>query len=174
MRWQYAAGGFFQGNRYLLEPWLQYMRAAIPEGQPRTAELFCGSGLIGGYCRDLLGRYSGCEFAAPELNAARTNFKERNWSGTFHKIDLYRQAPDLRKTDLILANPPRAGLRKELCAALGRSGARHMIYSSCNPATLNRDLGLLEIGGFQVRAAAVFDFFPRTPHLEVVAILGRS
>jgi len=170
--WGFSGDGFIQGNSFLLAPWLNYIRGLVPEGRPRTVELFAGSGLIGGFCRDLLGEYSGFESQAGAVRAARRNFKEKGWTGDFTQSDLYRQAPALKGVELALVNPPRAGLKEKLCRALAE--VPRVIYSSCNPATLNRDLGLLNRAGLETWAGALFDFFPRTPHLELVVSLRRG
>ena len=173
--WLYPADGFFQSNKLLLPQWLGYMRSVLPENKPRAVELFCGSALLGGFARDLLGSYVGFESDKSALKAARRNFKEWDLAGDFHVMDLYRQAPDLSGAELIIANPPRAGLKKRLLYKIveGRNSKSRaaLLYSSCNPATLNRDLAFLMKGGFKVQSVAVFDFFPRTPHLEIALLL---
>jgi 23S rRNA (uracil1939-C5)-methyltransferase len=78
--------------------------------------------------------------------------------------------------DAVVVNPPRAGLSARVCRALdawgtGRPGAR-LVYVSCDPATLARDL--TRLGGFTVRAVRAYDLFPQTSHVETVALLERA
>lgn len=172
--WQRPDGAFSQTNRHLVRPWLDALRSLVPAGQPNTIELFCGHGLIGGFVRDLLGeRYDGYDNHAASLKFARRNFQTRAFAGNFHSLDLYNNAvaPD-RETGLALVNPPRAGLaREQIDAFAGTVPA--VLYSSCNAATLDRDLGALLTHGYAPKALHVFDFFPRTPHVELVILVER-
>ena len=172
--WDYPASGFFQNNLHLTSDWLEFLRAAIPDGKPSTLELFCGSGVIGGFCRELLGDYRGLDSHRPGIKAARKNFKSRGFQGDFQVEDLYRSSPDFSGFQLLISNPPRAGMKQKLLREVIRVGTPTILYSSCNPATLDRDLGILAKEGYGTVKTAVFDFFPRTPHLEVVVLLERK
>ena len=88
--------------------------------------------------------------------------------GSFRRTDLYRNPPDTGKAEFLIVNPPRQGLKKLLLQAVARGNIRHILYSSCNPHTLNGDLGFLASAGFRTVSFQVFDFFPRTPHFEAV------
>jgi len=68
--------------------------------------------------------------------------------------------------DLLIVNPPRRGISGDLAAWLERSTTRHLVYSSCNPDTLARDVAALP--SFEVTQARVFDMFPQTSHQEVL------
>ena len=170
--WEFPSDGFFQQNRFLMDQWLQTIAGGVPEGRPDTLELFCGSGLIGGYIRNALGRYSGYETHGRSLNFARKNFKRLNLEGNFKNVDLYRTVPDLSSYKLIIANPPRAGLKNKILHEL-KEWKGNLIYSSCNPHTMNRDLKYLLDFGYSCTESSIFDFFPGTPHLEVVMSLVR-
>lgn len=172
--WEFPFDGFFQTNRFLLPLWLDRIQELIPANQPDTVELFCGAGLIGGAVRGLLGEYAGYESSESSLDAARSNFRRLNLSGNFFCVDLYRRPiTPPASARLILLNPPRAGLGKGGVSRLIESSAEWLLYSSCSPATLNRDLHTLLDAGFAADACEAFDFFPRTPHLEVLVRLRR-
>jgi len=66
----------------------------------------------------------------------------------------------------VIVDPPRRGLAPNVCNALAASGAPRVIYVSCDPATLCRDLKIFKTAGYVVRRAAMFDMFPRTAHFE--------
>lgn len=175
--WPYRPGLFFQANRFLIGPWLAYIDDLLA-GSPRNAlELFCGSGLIGGFVRKNLRSYTGVESYGASLEQARLNFKRSGLEGRFLLRDLYQKKGIAglgeMRSDLWIVNPPRAGMKEPLCHEANRSKISEMIYSSCNPQTLNRDIGLLKKGGFTVAGLAAFDFFPRTPHMEMVVHLKR-
>ena len=79
-------------------------------------------------------------------------------------------APRLRPADGIIANPPRSGLDPRALEALVSRPARRLVYVSCDPATLARDLGRLN-PAYQVRQIQPFDMFPQTAHVETIAVL---
>jgi 23S rRNA (uracil1939-C5)-methyltransferase len=72
----------------------------------------------------------------------------------------------------VLLDPPRTGA-KEILPALARSAAARMVYVSCDPATLARDLKALAAGHWRVQEVTVIDLFPHTSHMETVCLLGR-
>jgi 23S rRNA (uracil1939-C5)-methyltransferase len=70
-------------------------------------------------------------------------------------------------------DPPRAGVGAEVCALLARISSPQIVYVSCDPVTLARDLKLLVAGGYNIVEIHMVDMFPQTFHLETVIILGR-
>ncbi|MBX7059803.1 MAG: TRAM domain-containing protein [Leptospirales bacterium] len=164
--------GFFQVNRYLIPAWLQELRRLVPPGQPTSCELYCGAGLIACALRDLLGEYEGFEISSEALHYARRNFKRLGLSGKFYAQDLDRQpAPLGGAPRLLLVNPPRAGIGRAQMDVILQRRPKRLIYSSCNPASLNRDLRRLRQAGYRASGSAWFDFFPRTPHVETLLAL---
>jgi 23S rRNA (uracil1939-C5)-methyltransferase len=79
----------------------------------------------------------------------------------------------LRAPDVVITNPPRTGMDGVVTAALGASGARRIVYISCDPATLARDLDRLG-PGYRVTRLRAFDLFPQTAHVESVVVLDRA
>jgi 23S rRNA (uracil1939-C5)-methyltransferase len=84
--------------------------------------------------------------------------------------DAARGAQGRTRVDVVVLDPPRSGARAALPAILGRRPKR-VVYVSCDGATLRRDLGELAAHGYRVDAAAAFDMFPQTSHLEAVVRL---
>src|SRR3989454_873453 len=74
----------------------------------------------------------------------------------------------------IFADPPRAGFHPKALHALAALGPDRLVYVSCNPATLARDLGALVAGGYRLEWVQPVDIFPQTPHIEAVARLRRA
>jgi 23S rRNA (uracil1939-C5)-methyltransferase len=75
--------------------------------------------------------------------------------------------PRLRRPDLVLANPPRAGLAPKVVDAIAAQRPQRLVYVSCDPATLARDVRRLG-AGWQVDSIMAFDLFPQTAHVETV------
>ena len=85
-----------------------------------------------------------------------------------------RSSPgDLRggRFDVVVVNPPRSGLPKDVTEAVSRLAPCRVVYVSCNPATLARDLGRFSRSGYKTTEIAPFDMFPHTYHIETVARL---
>jgi 23S rRNA (uracil1939-C5)-methyltransferase len=76
--------------------------------------------------------------------------------------------------DIIIVDPPRKGLEKSLIQAIGKSGARAVIYISCNPKTLIRDLDMFDQQGYAAGDIFPFDMFPQTHHVESLTVLTRG
>jgi 23S rRNA (uracil1939-C5)-methyltransferase len=77
------------------------------------------------------------------------------------------------RPDLIVVDPPRAGLGTEVCGLLARVKAPKLIYVSCDPTTLGRDLRMMVDSGYKLDQVHLVDMFPQTFHQEAVAVLRR-
>ena len=76
--------------------------------------------------------------------------------------------------DAAILDPPRTGLPQKAASALAKGGPETLLYVSCEPATMARDLAILSGGGYHLEEAELFDMFPQTPHAEVLAVMGRG
>lgn len=170
-----AEDSFFQANRYLLRLWLDKFKTLTQQfGQVHhTTELFSGTGLIGIFAaKEMTEQLTGFESHGSSVKVARKNAKNLN-GFRYHVADIYGRHWKLPQTDLILANPPRAGLGKAV-QSVANSQSTGLIYSSCNPQTLNRDTGILKKSGWMPEQLSVFDFFPRTPHMEIIVTMKKT
>jgi len=79
-----------------------------------------------------------------------------------------------RFADLIVVDPPRTGIGAEIAALLVQVAAPALVYVSCDPATLARDLRALVAGGYAIESVTLADLFPQTFHLETVVVLRRA
>lgn len=144
----------------------------------RVLDLFCGSGNLSlGLCRE--GRYvEGIEFSEAAIATARENVRINKipnalyLSGSSEK-HLWKCAKKGERFDVVIADPPREGMYKDLIP-LQKIGARAIVYVSCDPATLARDVGALMRGGYELKFVRAFDFFPNTWHIETVAVLEKN
>ncbi|TGM47014.1 class I SAM-dependent RNA methyltransferase [Leptospira biflexa] len=170
------AKGFFQINQFLLETWLKKMKSLLPESS-NVLELFCGCGTIGIALREKITSLYGIESHDNSIQYAIENAK-RNGTNSFQYVtkDLYKGylPKELKQYAIWIVNPPRSGLSKGIIDSTTKLKPKIMIYSSCNPSTLQRDLRLLEAVGYRMDSMSLFDFFPRTNHYEVLVRLKRG
>jgi 23S rRNA (uracil1939-C5)-methyltransferase len=175
--YQVSLGGFFQVNRFLL-PGLLQLVLEDSSGRRRSGrlawDLYSGAGL---FARALdfenVTAVESAGFSADDL--------KHNLAGRPHRVvrsstlDFLRSQTGAQpKPELILVDPPRAGLGKEICAHLARIAAPALVYVSCDPATLARDLQTLLQSGYSVQTIHLVDLFPQTFHLETVTALGQN
>jgi 23S rRNA (uracil1939-C5)-methyltransferase len=85
-----------------------------------------------------------------------------------------RALPGLPALEAIIVDPPRSGLGETVTAAIAANGAQLVLYLSCAPASMARDLATLESAGYRALTLEVFDFYPQTYHIETLAVLERS
>lgn len=173
LQYRVSAGAFFQVNRFQVDR----MVAAVCEARAGATawDLYAGVGL---FAKALVPRFEHVTAveAAPESVAdLRVNAPgARVVAAT--TLDFLRKAAQeagKRKAapDLVVADPPRAGLGKDVTALLGKIRPRHITYVSCDPATLSRDLFALLQSGYRFRSLHLLDMFPQTFHVETIAQL---
>ena len=166
-----SAGSFFQTNRFLVG---ELLKAAIPQQTGRAAlDLYAGVGLFASslsqnFDQVLAVEVSPLSFADLRHNASPNVKPIRATTEAFLSERGTKLAPDL-----IVVDPPRAGLGEKTARALGRMSVPRVTYVSCDPATLARDLRLLLESGFRVEQVHLVDLFPQTAHMETVLHLMR-
>ena len=168
-----SRGAFFQVNRGLLAS----LRDLVTSGRSGKLawDLYAGVGLFSVPLTENFSRV-----VAVESSAAAMHDLKHNLTGTQHQISAVTTLNFLRaqqtaaRPDLIVLDPPRAGLGPEVCKLLGEIAAPELVYVSCDPATLSRDLAALVEFGYQLVHLHLFDLFPQTFHLETVAVLTRE
>ncbi len=177
--WQVSADGFWQVHPAAADILAEAVRDALePKPGDSVLDLYCGAGLFAGVLAPLVGRdgtVTGIESDPAAVKDARRNLAEFPWARVY-RADVATVAGDerLALARLVVADPPRSGLAREVVAYLtGDSAARRLAYVSCDPATLARDLALLIAGGWTLDGLRAFDAFPMTHHVECVATLTR-
>ena len=170
--YQVSLGSFFQVNRFLVS---QLLQLAIGDRSGRLAwDLYSG---VGFFAQALA--YE--NVIAVESEGFSANDLNRNLEKKGHRVVRSNTLDFLRskesgqmKPELIVVDPPRAGLGKEICALLASVAAPEVVYVSCDPATLARDLQLLLPSGYRVERMTLIDLFPQTFHMETVTYLRRN
>lgn len=142
----------------------------------RVVDLYCG---VGGFALHLAapGRaVTGIEISGDAITSAERSRDEAGLPGDLRFEVGDATAPEhaalLGAADLVVVNPPRRGLGTDLARRLEESGARHVLYSSCNPETLARDLA--DLTSYTVVKGRLLDMFPQTPHAEALVLLERG
>lgn len=177
LRLRVTGDSFFQINT-ALTPTLVETALRLAQLQPghRVLDLFCGVGLFTLAAAQCSATVSGIEANEAAVVTARDNAQRNGLKATFHAGDAARsmQRGPWASTqwDVVLLDPPRAGAATCI-APLLRLQPQRIVYVSCDPATLARDLKQLCKGGYALRAAVPLDMFPQTAHVETVAQLER-
>jgi 23S rRNA (uracil1939-C5)-methyltransferase len=148
-------------------------------GTENVYDLYTGTGTIACYLAAGALRVTGIEYiseavADATLNAAANNIDNTLFLGGDMK-DLFNEKlfAERGRPDVIVTDPPRAGMHVDVVAALLKSGADRIVYVSCNPATQARDIGLLA-AEYRVSRVQPVDMFPQTYHVENVVLLEKS
>jgi 23S rRNA (uracil1939-C5)-methyltransferase len=162
--------GFFQINRFLVDELVRIVtagrRGAI------AWDLYAGVGLFSRALARAFQQVVAVEAAAHDLSRSFKGPGKRAVETT--TVEFLRSAVVQReRPDLIVMDPPRAGVGAEACALLGRITSPEIVYVSCDPVTLARDLKSLVAAGYNIAESHMVDMFPQTFHLETVMILRR-
>ena len=166
------ARSFFQGNRFLLQPLVDDVMGRI--AGPRLLDLYAGVGLFSvaaAAAGKTVVAVEGADTAADDLrrNAAAHPALSYRHAAVEDERDLATAA----HADTVVVDPPRTGLSAEVSRALGAGGVPCIVYVSCDPATLARDVRVLVDAGYAMSDVRAFDLFPRTGHVETVVTLSR-
>ncbi len=168
---------FFQTNTAIATALYATATEWVDELAPkRVIDLYCG---VGGFALHLAApdrHVTGIEISADAIASAERSRDDAALPGRIDFAVGDATAPEhaalLGDADLVVVNPPRRGLGTDLARRLEESGAPHVLYSSCNPETLARDLA--DLPSYQMVRARLFDMFPQTPHAEVLVLLTRA
>ncbi|MFH1791994.1 MAG: 23S rRNA (uracil(1939)-C(5))-methyltransferase RlmD [Candidatus Omnitrophota bacterium] len=167
---------FFQINTPQIGPLITDMRENIPlTGKEKIIDLYAGVGLFSIILAPGAASVSSVELSGESVALLRDNILANN-AGNVYPIegDCEKLAGTVLGAgwDIAVLDPPRTGLGPGLCGSLMNCGIKHLVYVSCDPATMARDLGVLT-GGYAARRVFAYDFFPHTTHIETMAILER-
>lgn len=142
-------------------------------------DLYCGIGTIGQYLARGAKQIVGVEAVEQAVQDARENARRNGLNNAQYYCGTAEQiAPLLLKQglrpDVILLDPPRKGCEESLLRTAAQTDAERIVYISCKPSTLARDLKILETLGCKTQKVQPVDLFPRTPHVETVVLLSKG
>ena len=177
--WELPRDSFFQNNFYQIDALIETVGQALKSSGIRNLiDAYCGVGFFSIALADRVDRFVGVELDKRAIQAARNNAQSRGLTnGEYLAGDTETLLPELldrfpsAETALVL-DPPRKGCTKETIDLIRRELPQQIIYVSCNPATLARDIALLcDEGVYQLERVTPLDMFPQTQHVECVADL---
>ena len=171
---------FYQVNHHQAQ---RLYEAAISQAEitkdDTVLDLYCGVGTITLSMAKAAGKVMGVEVVEAAVADARENARRNGienaefFCGDAGKAALELEAKGI-KPDVIVVDPPRKGLNADTIEALHKMSPRRIVYVSCDPATLARDVALLKERGYRVQNAMAADLFPRCAHVESVVCLSRE
>ena len=166
---------FFQTNTEAAELLYEKARAyiALTPGS-LVYDLYSGTGTIAQLLSPACDKVYGVEIVEEAVEAARGNAEKNGLANCeFIAGDVLKCLDELPPADYIILDPPRDGVNPKALAKLMRSGAGRMVYISCKPKSLARDLPMLKLGGYELQKMAFIDLFPKTDNCEAIALLSK-
>lgn len=171
---QVSAGSFFQVNTLQAGAMVQFLLERLPLSPAVTLlDVYCGVGLFSAFMAGRVGQLVGIELSEAACSDFAVNLNE------FVNVDLYQGAaeeilPALAvKADIVIVDPPRAGLEKRVLNGILDRNPECLVYVSCDPSTLARDARRLSAGGYWMESITPFDLFPQTYHIESISIFRK-
>lgn len=174
-----SAQSFFQVNSEQAEKlYNKALEYAALSGNETVVDVYCGTGTISLYLAKHAGKVYGIEIVAPAIEDAKKNAQDNNCSNAeFILGDAAEKLPQLLaegvKPDIVVVDPPRAGCEQKVLKAIADVEPQRIVYVSCNPASLARDLAYLSECGYKTMAAQPVDMFPMCAHVETVCLLSK-
>ena len=170
-----SIASFFQVNEKMIPTLYQQVIDTCKKEKPdKVLDLYCGTGTIGimvsPYAKEVLG----IELCKEAIEDARRNAQlNRIDNISFIEGKVEENLENLKDADLVILDPPRAGIMRQGIDDLLKIGAKTLVYVSCDPATLARDISLLS-SKYEIEKVTPVDMFPNTYHVECVCVLKRK
>jgi 23S rRNA (uracil1939-C5)-methyltransferase len=179
LRFRVSPTAFLQTNTEMAER----LYAVVAEyaglsGRERVFDLYCGIGTIGLVLAHQAGEVWGIESVADsvadaEANARRNRIANARFLCADARLGVRPLLERAGRPDVVVIDPPRAGLSKKVVRRVIECGAPRIVYVSCNPTTLAPNAAQLTEAGYTLRRVRPVDMFPQTPHVECVAVLEK-
>ncbi len=177
---KFHAGSFVQANLSAARRAYETVtKLAAASGEDTVVDLFCGVGAISLLLGVSAANVFGIESSESSILDARENTRINGFHNVRFRVagaleGLRQLRAELPKIDVVTLNPPRKGATSELLDEIVGAAPRRIVYMSCDPDTLARDLEALAHSGYRTTTVQPFDFLPQTEHIETVALVTRS
>jgi 23S rRNA (uracil1939-C5)-methyltransferase len=169
-----SIGAFFQVNRFLVDRLVELVSA--DRSGSLMWDLYAGVGLFASQFSNRFEQVIAVEAAPYSSRGLRENLSVKHHktvqSSTLEFLRQQTRRKDGAKPDLVVVDPPRSGLGRDVTSLLTKVRPQTIVYVSCDPATLSRDLQALVESGYHLRNMHMVDLFPQTFHLESVTVLS--
>ena len=174
-RFRVSAASFFQVNTAMAEKMVEHLLEHLPVSSGTILlDVYCGVGLFSAFFAGRVSRLIGVEASPSACADFAANLDE------FDNVELYQAPAEMVlpalevNPDIVILDPPRAGLDKRALQALLALGPAQIAYVSCDPTTLARDAARLIGGGYQLKRVTPFDLFPQTYSIESISIFEKE
>lgn len=170
-----SSNSFFQINGILIDKLFDKVLEYVKRFKPnRVLDLYCGTGSFGIYVSEYVKEIIGVDYNKSNIDDANRNKELNNIDNIEYVCDKVENVIDKYDNyDMVIVDPPRAGLDNNSCNYLLKMIPKYIIYISCDPNTLIRDLKLL-INNYELLEITPYNLFPRTYHCESIAVLERK
>ena len=175
-----SPASFFQINSIQTAVLYEHvLRYSALSGAEEVVDAYCGMGTISLFLAQKAKKVTGLEIVPEAINDARKN-AERNGIGNveFRQGKAEKILPEMvaqgKRPEVVIVDPPRKGCDRELLEAIIKAKPQRVVYVSCNPSTLARDVRILADCGYLVREIQPVDMFPQTHHVECVIMMTNS
>jgi len=176
-RYRVSPYSFFQTNSGQVQRLYQVaLELAEPSRSDLLLDLYCGAATIGIYFSDHVHSVLGIEINPSSIRDAHHNIELNQAHSVIVREGKVKNILKFEKpqADIVVVDPPRSGLEPKALRRSATTGASRIVYVSCNPTTLVRDLGMYAEEGYVTRRIQPVDMFPHSSHLEAVALLHKS
>ena len=179
LRVRLSPDAFFQTNTEMAQPLYELaIEYAEPTGFERVYDLYCGIGTIGLLFAPRVAEVWGLEIVEQAIadaiaNARRNEIDNARFFAGDVRLALRELVARAGRPDLLVVDPPRAGLSQKVVRRIIEAGPKRIVYVSCNPTTLAPNAAQLVQAGYTLTRVRPVDMFPQTPHIECVAALER-
>ena len=178
VKFKISPRSFYQVNKKQTEVLYSVARDfAGLTGKETVWDLYCGIGTIGQFMAKDAKKIVGIEVVPEAIENAKENAKLNGIQNAEYYCGAAEEmAPKLKgaRPDVVILDPPRKGCEESLLRAVAKAAPRKIVYISCKPSTLARDLRILEDLGYKTKCVQPVDMFPRTCHVETVALIEKS
>ncbi|MBL8992540.1 MAG: class I SAM-dependent RNA methyltransferase, partial [Spirochaetia bacterium] len=173
---------FSQLNPTVAEKLYLHVAEAVPENTKNLVDLYCGAGILSLLLAKKIaaagGKVIGVESSGISNELAGVNAHENKVANAKFvradaRVGFEKIVKDGTSPEVIVLNPPRSGVEKELLEQIADAGVTKIIYVSCKASTLARDLGILAGRGYKLSNVQSFDMLPQTTHVESVAVIEK-
>ena len=179
LRFDISPRAFFQINPPQAEKlYMKALEYAAVTREDTVLDLYCGAGTISLCLAGRAGKVIGAEIVPQAIENAKENAAKNSIENAeFICADAGQAAGELKKRGVtpkvVVVDPPRKGMSEDAVKAVASMEPERVVYVSCNPATLARDISVFNSCGYELEKATAVDMFPRTSHIETVVLMSR-